>query len=172
MHKAIGAVSMGAMIVFAMMSAAGSATTLGPRPAVCERGDSAVLVRVSGFRVRTGTLRVQLYAANPRTFLERGAYLQRIDVPMTASGDMNVCVPVSAQGRYAISVRHDANGNGSNDRSDGGGFSGNPRVSLFDLALRRKPPLAQVGFDVGAQTARVHVVMNYVQGTRFGPIAR
>ena len=146
------------------------ATTLGPQPGICDRGETGVLVRVTGFRVRAGRLRVQLYAANPRTFLERGAWLQRIDVPVTASGDMNVCVPVAAEGRYAISVRHDANSNGDNDRADGGGFSGNPPVSLFDLALRRRPSLARVAFPVGAATAHTTVVLNYVQGTRFEPI--
>ncbi len=156
-----------------MMPANATVTSIGPHAGVCARGDSSVVVRISGFRVRSGRVRVQLYAANPHTFLERGAWLQRIDVPTTASGDMNVCVPVeSGAGRYAISVRHDANGNGNNDRADGGGFSGNPRVSLFDLALRRKPNLEQVAFNVGNAPARVHVVLNYVQGTRFAPIAR
>lgn len=149
-----------------------AAATLGPHAARCDSGQASVIVNVTGFRERTGNVRVQLYAANPRTFLERRQWLQRVDLPVTRSGDMPICVPVSTVGRYAISVRHDANGNGDNDRSDGGGFSGNPDVSLLDLALRRKPSLARVGFDVGTAPVRINVVLNYVQGTRFEPIAR
>lgn len=152
------------------VSAPALATYFGPHAARCEGGQSAVIVNVTGFRGRAGTLRVQLYAANPRTFLERGQYLQRIDVPVSGAGDMPVCVPVAAAGRYAVSVRHDANGNGQSDRSDGGGFSGNPRVSLLDMVLRRKPNLAQVGFSVDNAPVRVNVVLNYVQGTSFRPI--
>jgi uncharacterized protein (DUF2141 family) len=150
------------------ISSAGAA--IGPHAARCAAGEASVVVNVTGFRVRTGTVRVQLYAANPRTFLERRQYLVRVDLPVTSSGDMPVCVPVTAAGRYAISVRHDANGNGRSDRSDGGGFSGNPDVSLFDLALRRKPSLARVGFNVGAEPVRVNVILNYVRGSSFEPV--
>jgi uncharacterized protein (DUF2141 family) len=147
-----------------------AAASIGPHAARCTAGEASVIVNVTGFRVRSGSLRVQLYAANPRTFLERRQYLVRVDMPVTRSGDMPVCVPVAAAGRYAISVRHDANGNGRSDRSDGGGFSGNPDLSLIDLALKRKPSLARVGFAVAAVPVRVNVVLNYVQGGSFEPI--
>lgn len=155
-----------------LASAVPASAAIGPHAARCNAGEASVIVNVTGFRVRTGNLRVQLYAANPRTFLERRQWLVRVDLPVTASGDMPVCVPVTAAGRYAISVRHDANGNGNNDRSDGGGFSGNPDVSLFDLALRRKPSLDRVAFNVASSPVRVNVVLNYVQGSRFEPIGR
>ena len=129
-----------------------------------------MIVNVTGFRERTGRLRVQLYAANPRTFLERGAYLVRVDIPVTRSGDMPVCVPVSQPGRYAVSVRHDANGDGHSDRSDGGGFSGNPSVSLMDLVLKRKPSLSRVAFAVADAPVRVNVVLNYVSGMSVRPV--
>ncbi len=148
-----------------------AAATIGPHAAHCDAGEASVIVNVTGFRTRTGTVRVQLYLADPRTFLERGRYLVRVDLPVARAGDMPVCLPVTAAGRYAVSVRHDANGNGSSDRSDGGGFSGNPSVSLFDLALKRKPSLSRVAFAVAAAPARVNVILNYVNGTRFGPVA-
>lgn len=160
-----------AVLAMALPQAAAQAT-VGPHASVCDNGSRSVTVRVTGFRARTGQVRVQLYAANPATFLERGQYLQRVDVPLTASGDMDVCVPVPAAGRYAVSVRHDANGNGRSDRADGGGFSGNPQVSLLDMALRRKPSLERVGFAVSNGNVRQSVVLNYVQGTSFRPIAR
>jgi uncharacterized protein (DUF2141 family) len=164
--------ALAAGLLVAAASATPAAAAIGPHAARCDSGEASVIVNVTGFRARTGTLRVQLYAANPRTFLERRQYLVRVDLPVTASGDMPVCVPVTAAGRYAISVRHDANGNGRSDRSDGGGFSGNPDVSLFDLALRRKPSLDRVGFSVARSPVRVNVVLNYVQGSRFEPIGR
>lgn len=151
--------------------AAPAAASIGPHAARCDAGESSVIVNVTGFRERTGTVRVQLYAANQRTYLERRQWLVRVDLPVSRSGDMPVCVPVTTAGRYAISVRHDANGNGRSDRSDGGGFSGNPDVSLLDLALRRKPSLARVGFNVSTSPVRVNVVLNYVNGSSFEPVS-
>ena len=167
----LASLSLGALALLAMPLTPAAAAPVGPHAAVCEAGNRSVTVRVTGLRVRTGRVRVQLYAANPSTFLERGRWLQRVDVPANAaSGDLDICVPVAAAGRYAVMVRHDANANGDNDRADGAGFSGNPRVSLLDLALRRKPPMDRVAFAVGAGNSTQRVVLNYVQGTRFAPI--
>ncbi len=149
-----------------------AAATLGPHAARCDNGETSVIVNVTGFSARSGTVRVQLYRADQRTMFERRQWLARVDVPVTRSGDMPICVPVSAAGRYVVSVRHDVNGNGDSDRSDGGGFSGNPDVSLMDMILRRKPRVEQVAFSVGSGPARQTVILNYVQGTRFDPIAR
>lgn len=149
-----------------------SATAIGPHAARCESGEASVVVNVTGFRARTGNVRVQLYAANPRTYLERRQWLVRVDLPVSRAGDMPICMPVTAAGRYLVSVRHDVNGNGDSDRSDGGGFSGNPSVSVFDMVLRRKPSLSRISFDVAAAPVRVNVILNYVNGTRFEPVSR
>jgi len=149
-----------------------SATAIGPHAARCESGEASVIVNVTGFRVRTGNLRVQIYAANQRTYLERRQWLTRVDLPVSRSGDMPVCMPVSASGRYLVSVRHDVNGNGDSDRSDGGGFSGNPNVSVLDMVFRRKPNLNRISFNVANEPVRVNVVLNYVNGTRFEPVTR
>ncbi|WP_336965733.1 DUF2141 domain-containing protein [Sphingobium aquiterrae] len=167
----IPAVSMGALaalIVAATPATAGAA--LGPQAAACDRNGAAVLVHVDGFKARTGILRVQLYAANERTFLEKRQYLERIEVPVTRSGAMDVCVSVPRPGNYALYVRHDVDGSGKSDRSDGGGFSGNPSVSLSDLVFKRKPALSKTQFAVGDSTRRVDVVLNYVQGLSFKPL--
>ncbi len=147
-----------------------AAAALGPQAQVCDNNGSAVLVEVDGFKTRTGVLRVQLYEANPKTFLEKRQYLERIELPVTRSGAMNVCVSVPRPGNYALYVRHDVNGSGKSDRSDGGGFSGNPKVSLWDLAAKRKPEMSKTQFSVGGQTRQIHVVLNYVQGLSFKPI--
>jgi uncharacterized protein (DUF2141 family) len=169
--KFVSALLATGLVAGALAASVPAAAAIGPHAARCAAGEASVVVNVTGFRSRTGTVRVQLYAANPRTFLERRQYLVRVDLPVTRSGDMPVCVPVTAAGRYAISVRHDANGNGRSDRSDGGGFSGNPDVNLIDLALRRKPSLARVGFNVAGDPVRINVVLNYVNGSSFEPVS-
>src|SRR3546814_18237564 len=101
-------------------------SSVGPHADLCKNNASAGLVEFVGLKSRTGNVRIQLYANNPGTFLEKGKWLERIQVPVTGNGPMNVCVPVPKPGNYAVYVRHDRNGNGKSDRSDGGGFSGNP----------------------------------------------
>lgn len=151
---------------FAMPAAA---APIGPFAASCAGGQPAVIARVSGLKARTGTIRVQLYPSNA-TFLEKKAYLQRVDVPARASA-MDICVPVAKAGRYVISVRHDVNGDGKSDRGDGGGFSGNPDMSLMDLIAKRKPALGRVTFSVASGTQVIPVTLRYVQGLSFKPIA-
>lgn len=142
---------------------ASAQAALGPQAAVCAADGSAVLVNITGLKSRTGRVRVNLYANNAATYLEKGRYLQRVDVAVPASGAVAVCVPVSRPGTYAVSVRHDRNGNGKTDMSDGGGFSGNPSVSVVDMALKRKPPLSRTAFRVGGSTAAINVSMRYAR---------
>ena len=154
----------------AVANPASAQAALGPQAQACEKNQSAVLVHVNGFKTRSGTLRVQLYAANSRTFLEKKQYLERIELPVTRSGAMNVCVAVPGPGNYALYVRHDANGSGKSDRADGGGFSGNPSLSLTDLAFKRKPSLSKTQFAVGDKTREIGVTLNYIQGLSFKPV--
>jgi uncharacterized protein (DUF2141 family) len=149
---------------------AAQATTLGAAAARCDANATAVLVEVAGFKARTGTLRVQIYAANPKTYLEKKQWLERVELPVAKSGAMRVCVPVARQGSYVVSVRHDINGNGKSDRSDGGGLSGNPDMKLSDFIFKRKPALSVTSFAVGASTRRVPVTLNYVNGLSFDPV--
>lgn len=140
---------------------------LGPDAASCRSGanEPAVLVNVSGFKNRVGKLRVQLYPAN-RDFLAKGKWLRRIDLPVTSSGSMRVCVAVPRSGSYAIAVRHDADGNGKSGWSDGGGFSQNPDISLLDL----KPKPGEVAISVGNQVKPIDVVLNYRRGLVIAPL--
>jgi uncharacterized protein (DUF2141 family) len=150
--------------------AASSAATYGPQAAVCNGNKSGVLVTVSGFKKRVGTVSVRLYANNKANFLERNKWLERIDVPVAKTGSMSICVPVAKPGSYAISVRHDMNSNRKSDKADGGGLSGNPNMGLTDVLLKRKPSLAKSLFTVGATTAKISVTLNYVDGLSFGPV--
>jgi uncharacterized protein (DUF2141 family) len=133
--------------------------------AACARGDSAVLVRVSGFKERQGMLRVQIYGSNPSDFLAKGRKLRRIDVPVAKAGRMDVCVALPGPGNYAVAVRHDLDGNGKSGWSDGGGFSRNPRISLLHL----KPSYNDVVIQVGRGVRPVDVTLLYRSGLSIGP---
>jgi uncharacterized protein (DUF2141 family) len=151
------------------LSAAGAAV-LGPHADACDGSKPAMLVRVEGLKSRTGILRVQSYGGDPSHYFDKGTYLERVQVHVPSTGPIEICMPVARSGLYAVSVRHDANGNGSTDlRNDGGGFSGNPNLSLFDAIFKRKPSPAEVQVRVTG-LVQVPVTLNYVRGTSVGPI--
>ena len=149
--------------------AAPAQAALGPDAASCRAGSTqpAILVNVSGLKNRAGRLRVQLYGSNPKDFLAKGKKLRRIDVPVTSTAGMSVCIAVPRPGTYAVAVRHDADANGKSGWNDGGGFSRNPKISLADL----KPSLQEVAIPVGNGVRSVNVVMNYRRGLSIGPLA-
>ena len=160
------------LIAAATPLTAAGAVVLGPHADDCNGGKPAMLVRVQGLKSRTGIIRVQSYGGDPANYFEKHAYLERVEVhtPPPGSGPVEVCMPVPHPGIYAISVRHDANGNGSVDiGNDGGGFSGNPNVSLFDAMFKRKPSPVQVQIKVNGLT-NVPITLNYVRGASVGPI--
>lgn len=164
-------IGLGALMTAMAVSVSAHAAVLGPVAAVCEKGEGpAMLVHIEGLKARTGVLRVQSYGGDPRRYFDKGSYLRRIDLPVPATGTIDVCVPVPAAGTYAIYVRHDADGSGSTGKSDGAGMSGNPKMSLFDVLFKRKPDPKIVQVSVHG-IARVSVLMNYIQGGSFGPLA-
>jgi uncharacterized protein (DUF2141 family) len=155
--------------------AAPLASHAGPCGAVAERGaerGSAMLVQVTGFKARRGTLRVQAYGGDPDSFFEKGRYIDRIDVPVPASGAARVCIPLPRPGTYAVSVRHDMDGDRKTGRADGGGMSGNPAVSIADLLFKRKPSADRVSVTIGNGITTVPVTLNYMQGMAFRPIPK
>jgi uncharacterized protein (DUF2141 family) len=166
MLKLMLSIAAAGVAVAALPTAAGAA--LGPDAAACQAGSGrpAVLVNVSGFKVRSGRIRVQIY--NSSNFLVKGKRVRRIDLPVTA-GSMPVCVALPSAGIYAVAVRHDVDGdNAKGDWSDGGGFSRNPKISLLSL----KPSFANVAIPVGNGVTPVNVILNYRQGLSVGPVKR
>ncbi|HZG10306.1 MAG TPA: DUF2141 domain-containing protein [Allosphingosinicella sp.] len=148
-------------------AAAWAQAPLGPDAPACTAGNrAAVLVTVDGLKNRSGRLRLQLYGADPEDFLEKGKKLRRIDLPVTGSGPVNVCVALPGPGTYAIAVRHDADANGKSGWSDGGGFSNNPKISLLSL----KPSHRQVAFAVGRGVKPMRILLNYRSGLKIGPV--
>ena len=166
-ERSVVATVSAALAVFLPLGA--EAAAIGPHAALCDAGGSAVLVQVDGLKSRTGTIRVQLYASNRDTFLEKGEWLERVERWFWKRAK-DGRVPVPRPGNYAVYVRHDVNGNGKSDRSDGGGFSGNPDVSLGDLITKKKPSMSKAQFSVGNETRPIRVVLNYVQGLSFQPL--
>lgn len=150
---------------------AAAQAAIGPDAAACARGGgptgSAILVNVNGFRQRTGSVRVNVYGGDASRFLARGAYVRQVNLPVTRSGPMAICVAVPGAGRYAVAVRHDLDGNGRSGWSDGGGFSRNPRVSLTSL----RPAYENVAFNVGRGVAGVNVTLLYRFGLSIRPVA-
>ncbi len=152
-----------AFVALASMPAAiGYASILGPASGVCAAGATpSVLVRVTGLKNRVGTVRVRTFAGSPETYFDKTKYQRRVLVGIPMSGPVDVCVPVNGPGVYAIDVRHDINLNGDTDRADGAGASGNPKVTLMDVLLGRRPPAKQVQVAVGRGTVVVPIIVRY-----------
>jgi hypothetical protein len=162
-----------AAIFAALVGASGpSQAGVGPDSGVCEAGNGpAALVRVVGLKSRSGKVRVRTFdGARPKSWFDRKQALKRIEVPVPASGAVEVCVAVPKAGGYVIDLRHDTNGNGDSDRSDGAGASGNPNISLFDFLLGKKPPANKVVVQIGNSVTPVSITMKYLQGGSFKPV--
>ena len=154
------------LLALALTAAPGAAQALGPDAAHCRSGSDgpAILVHVDGFKARSGNIRVNVYGGAD-TFLEKGRYVRQINVPVTRSGAMPICVRLPRTGQYAVAVRHDVTANGS-DWGDGGGYSRNPRLSLTSL----RPNFRTVAFNAGAGVQNVSVVLNYRFGLSVRPV--
>jgi uncharacterized protein (DUF2141 family) len=127
----------------------------------CASGQPSLKVRVSGFKEARGTVRVRLYEEGG--WLQRGRSLSRIRVPVTAT-TMDLCVRVPEPGRYAVALHHDINGNRERDRSDGAGFSRNPRLSLTG-----RPSFSGTEVRVRDGVTPIGIQMMYLRGLTIGP---
>ncbi|MCI4590152.1 DUF2141 domain-containing protein [Sphingobium sp. BYY-5] len=121
----------------------------------------AILVDVRGFAAATGTVRLQSYPATKAAWLTKGEWLNRIDIAAKpTNGAMRFCMPVPRPGRYGIAVRHDRDGNGKTDLSrDGGGFSNNPSISIFNLG---KPGVEKAAFYAGPGVTKITINLQYM----------
>jgi uncharacterized protein (DUF2141 family) len=140
------------------LSTPASATVVGRDAAACVAGKPSVQVHVSGFKRASGTVKIALY--DSEGYLEKGGKLRKVKVPVTSASPLDVCIAVPGPGRYAVMVHHDLNGNGDKDFSDGGGFSGNPRLSVTNL----KPSFRKTAIEVGAAPRRVGIQLQYLRG--------
>ncbi len=155
-----------ASTLFAAPALAQGPIVLGSDTAACVpgAGGHAALVTVRGFRDRAGRLRVQNYTGAKGEYLESGKYLRREEMPMTASGDMAVCLPLPGPGRYVVVALHDRDQDGKlSIFSDGIGFSQNPKLGLA------KPAAEKTLFTAEAGVTRVTIVLNYLHGLSVRP---
>jgi uncharacterized protein (DUF2141 family) len=126
--------------------------------------EPAALVTVHGFKDRLGTLRIAIYRARQDELLASGRYVQRLDTPLTASGEMTVCAPVPEPGDYVVTALHDRDANGKlGPFRDGVGFSRNPQLRL----ARPKVETVQIRLD-GVTPLRIE--LNYLQGLKVAPV--
>ncbi|GMN03360.1 DUF2141 domain-containing protein [Erythrobacter sp. MTPC3] len=161
---AITLLAAGAGASFAPLSAQATSTSdyrnvISNNMRACAPGAGpAVRVTVNGIKSSSGKIRVQVYRGTKSEWLEKGRWLNRIEMP-ARKGKMTFCLPVPASGTYAIAARHDANGNGSTDiREDGGAMSRNPSINIFNLG---KPSVDKTRFTVGEQAGSIAITMKY-----------
>lgn len=143
-----------------------AAEVLGNNPDACRPGapGAAALVTVQGFKDRVGRLRVQNYRGTKEEYLVEGHYLHREEVPLTAAGDITLCLPLPGPGDYVIIALHDRDSNGRlSIWSDGIGFTRNPRLGLA------KPAPKQTVMHFGPGVTPVTIVMNYRHGLSVRP---
>lgn len=118
----------------------------------------AIRVTINGIKSASGTIRAQVYNGTRADWLEKGRWLNRVELP-ARQGRMTICLPVPESGNYAVAVRHDLNGNGKTDiRSDGGAMSNNPSINLFNLG---KPGIDKTRFSVGGSVKSIAITMKY-----------
>jgi len=121
-------------------------------------GGPAVRVTVRGIKSSTGKIRLQSYRASQADWLEKGRWINRIEVP-ARKGSMTFCVPLPASGSYALAARHDANGNNETDIfGDGGAMSNNPSVNILNLG---RPGIEETRFPVNGGVKRMSITMLY-----------
>jgi|FEC22Drversion2_1045045.scaffolds.fasta_scaffold00511_19 uncharacterized protein (DUF2141 family) len=159
-----------------LASAPATAEILGPDAAACRPGSGrdALLLTVTGFRNREGTLRVELWPGTEGDFMRdhhqlvaEGKAYHRVTVPVPATGPARVCVPLPGPGTYAVGAFHSPSGvRKFNFRTDGATFTRNPRVGIS------RPRAADVAMSFGPGLNESTVTMNYLRGLGFRPIPR
>lgn len=148
-----------ALLGAALPASAQYAQHLRHDPARCTGDGPAVRVTINAVRSSRGTVRVQLYRATAQDWLEKGRWLNRIELPARA-GTMTVCMPAPQPGSYGIAVRHDVNGNDKTDLTqDGGGASNNPSFNIFNLG---KPSVRKVAFTLGREVRALTIQLHYL----------
>ncbi|MFZ2998332.1 DUF2141 domain-containing protein [Sphingobium sp.] len=153
-----------------------STPALGKAEAQCRSNESgpAFLIDIVGLKDRSGLLKLEVYPANDRDFLQddniliaQGKAFRRVEVPVPSGDPVSLCVRLPGPGRYAVSVLHDRDGNHRFGLSvDGVGFGSNPKLGMG------KPRASEAAIVAGASVTREQIVMNYRRGLlSFGPVS-
>lgn len=151
-----------AILVAAAAIAGLSTTAANAQNGACTASSGpAVHVNITGLKHRKGTVRIRLFGGDPKTYFDKRYALERIEFATPDQGNVEYCVKVPRAGTYTLDVRHDTNGNGKSDKADGAGVSGNPKVSILDVILKRKPPATKVQIKVGSESPTTTIVVKY-----------
>lgn len=182
MKKTVLALGLGLALTAPLAALAGplipSTPDLGKAEGRCRAGESgpALLVNVAGLKDRKGNLKLEVYPSNDTDFLaddnilvSAGKTFRRVEVPVPASGNVQVCVRIPGPGSYSISLLHDRDANRKFGLSvDGIGFTGNPKLGM------KKPKAAATRLSVSSGgVSQTTIVMNYRKGLMsFGPLGQ
>lgn len=167
----------GALLTSSAALLAGPHQELGKAEGRCRTNEPgpALLVSVIGLKDRAGDLKLEVYPANDKDFLQddriliaAGKTFRRVEVAVPAAGTPMLCVRLPAPGAYAVSLLHDRDANHKfNMSSDGIGFAGNHRLSWS------KPKAAASSAVASAGLTPVAIRLNYRQGLlTMAPIER
>lgn len=161
-----------------LLAATTTASTpdLGKAAGRCRAGENgpSFLVDVQGLKDRQGRLKLEVYPANDKDFLQDDNILvsqdktfRRVEAPVPVTGAPRLCVRLPGPGTYAVSLLHDRNQNRKFEwRIDGIGFAGNPKLGWS------KPKARKASAVAGNAPAAITIVLNYEKGLGMAPIGR
>ena len=164
------------VLLMLAVAAVPSSPNLGIAEGRCRAGEPgpAFLVNVQGLHDRQGRIKLEVYPSNSQDFLaddnvliNAGKVFRRVDVPLPASGPVQLCIRVPQAGAYSLMVLHDRDSNHRFGLSgDGIGFGGNPRLRWG------RPSAAETRVAAGPGITRIDVVINYRRGMAYRPLGR
>lgn len=174
MTPAVTALSAALSLPLLVAATLPSTPDLGKAEGQCRPGERgpAFLVQVRGLKDRKGRLKLEVYPANDKDFLQddnllvmAGKTFRRVEVPVPATGTPQLCVRLPSAGTYAVSLLHDRDENRKfNWRIDGIGFSGNPRLGWG------KPSSGKAAVNAGSGLTTIQIVLNYRHGLGVAPL--
>jgi uncharacterized protein (DUF2141 family) len=132
----------------------------------------ALLIGVEGLKDRKGNLKLEVYPANDRDFLQddnvlvsQGKVFRRVVEPVPQSGPVELCIRVPRADPYSVSLLHDRDGNRKFGwMVDGIGFAGNPKLGWS------KPRAASAKVVAGEGLTHLSIVLNYRRGLGVAPL--
>jgi uncharacterized protein (DUF2141 family) len=132
----------------------------------------ALLVQARGLKDRRGNLKLEVYPANDRDFLQDDNILvserkvfRRVEIPVPAADTPELCIRLPGPGKYSVVLLHDRDSNHKFGWSeDGVGFAGNPQLGWG------KPKAAHASVIAGPGLTRLSIVLNYRHGLGLAPL--
>ena len=152
----------------------GSPRELGKKEGACRPGESgpALLVKAVGLKDRTGNLKLEVYPSNDPDFLQDDATLvnagkvfRRVEVPVPAGAEPQLCIRVPSAGTYSVVLLHDRDKDHKfHWTGDGIGFASNPKLGLS------QPKAAAARVQAGSGLTHISITLNYLRGLRMRPL--